>query len=69
MIKVAHRCEIHVGDDWRMLAAEYKPCGKPAAWYTEDYLVAPRGLHLCEEHQRELSRSVDDEVEFSEVSQ
>lgn len=47
----------------------YRPCGKPAEWYTEDVHVAPAGLHLCDEHQRELAQKVDDDAEFVEVEQ
>lgn len=46
----------------------YRPCGKPATWYTEDVHVAPAGLHLCEEHQREIAMRVDDDVIFDEVA-
>lgn len=51
-----------------MLDTRYRACGAPATWYTEDAGVAPAGLHLCEEHMRDLAMAVDDGAEFSEVA-
>lgn len=67
------RCQINLvpqSEEYRApFRVTYKPCGKPADWYTDDAHVAPHGLHLCEEHQRELAMSVDDDVVFDEVGQ
>lgn len=67
-----HTCQVNLvpaSEEYRApFRVTYRPCGKPADWYTEDPGIAPAGLHLCEEHQRELAMRVDDGAEFSEVA-
>ena len=63
----APRCQVNLLKP-SMLHTNYVPCGQPATWYTEDVHVAPAGLHMCEEHMRQIAMAVDDDAEFSEVA-
>lgn len=57
----ARRCQI-------ALEADGPRCGKPATWFSDDVSRNGTTTWMCDRHQAEIARSMDDDTEFGRES-
>lgn len=65
-----NRCEVNAAERDEDVGCHitYRPCGRRAAWYSEDPRVHADGLHMCRDHKDQIAMRVDDDVAFQPVT-